>query len=67
MIPYPYVVDSLPLAAYLVACGFQYRLAGAARFAFEAGAQAAADQWRRRTTRANRTDSVTDRSYLPKS
>ena len=68
MITYPFVVDSLPLAAYLIASGFEYRLAGAARVAFEAGAQKVADDWRRRaSTRANGLDSVSDRSYLPKS
>jgi hypothetical protein len=68
MNPYMFVVDNLALAAYLIASGFEYRLAGAARFAFEAGAHKAADEWRRRaSTRANGTGSVTDRSFLPKS
>jgi hypothetical protein len=65
MSPYTVVTDSLPLAAYLIASGFQYRLAGAARFAFEAGAQKAANEWRRRCS-AQPPHTVTDRSFLSK-
>jgi hypothetical protein len=65
MNPYPFVVESLPLATWLIVHGFQYRLAGAARFAFEASARAAAEEWRRRCS-AQRTRSVTDRSFLSK-
>lgn len=64
---FPFVVDHVGLAAWLVCQGFEYRLAGERKFAFAAEAEAAAKSWRTRAeARGKSTSSVTNKQYLAK-